>query len=75
MRTTIDVEGVTCHVPARWPKYDGDQKAAVAKMVQRLKDAHGDRLHSVHVDRVVKVKPGAPTTVAPYRIDGGYSTD
>lgn len=67
MSLSIDVEGVPVRVPDAWKNYSSDKKAALCRMVQNLKNRHGDRLLTVHVDRSVPKGKG-------WRFDGGYST-
>ncbi len=65
----LDIDSVPCHVPARWSRYTDEQKEAVRDMVQRLKTRHGDRLLTIHVDRLVW-ESGLRQR---WRVYGGYS--
>jgi hypothetical protein len=61
----IDVDGIRVHVPARYPSYPPRYKDEITKMVGDLRHRCGDRLHSVHVTRVVKTRTHL-------RIDGDW---
>lgn len=62
----VEIEGIECRVPARYPTYNAMQNDAIRRTVMRLKEQHGPLLVSVHIDRLVPV----PTRVG-WRADGG----
>ncbi len=69
----IEIEGIECRVPARYATHwDGNQKDGLARMVRRLKEAHGSLLLTVFVDRCVRGK--ATYGQSSWRYVGGYST-
>lgn len=64
----IEIEGVDCRVPERYPTYPEESKAAITRLVRWCKKHCGERLITVHVDRVVVAGQKKP------RVDGGYCT-
>ena len=63
----IELLGMTIVVPQRYPTYSDEQKSTVLRHVHLLQKKYGgDRLASVHVDRLVRRGHG-------FRVVGTFS--